>query len=183
MSRVLSFIALLSVLIFSACSRHESQIPANVKSFEDEDRLAIYALYAKSQGDINSSISLYGLLYEKSDKLEYRNEEIIAMLQSKQFDRALQKIDDYKSERDADTTDVMLERFRIAALVELNKYEEAKSIALVLAEETKAAQEYQQIAAIYMIQGRYEFALRYLEQDGDYLVCKPKPQGRGDLSS
>ena len=164
MSRVLSFITLLSVLMFSACSRHESQTPANVKSFEDEDRLAIYALYAKSQGDINSTISLYELLYEKSNKSEYRNEELIAMLQSKQFERALEKIEIYKSQSDTDTTDVMLERFKIAALVELKEYESAKSIALALAEETKAAQEYQQIAAIYMIQGRYEFALRYLER-------------------
>ena len=164
MSRVLSFIALLSVLIFSACSSHESQIPSNVKSFEDEDRLAIYALYAKSQGDINSTISLYELLYQESNKLEYRNEEIIAMLQSKQFERALQKIEVYKSQADTDSTDVMLERFKISALVELKEYESAKSIALLLAEETKEAQEYQQIAAIYMVQGRYEFALRYLER-------------------
>ena len=152
------------MLVLSACSRNESPIPSNVKSFEDEDRLAIYALYAKSQGDINSSISLYELLYEKSNKLEYRNEELISMLQSKQFERALQKIEVYRSQLDADATDVMLERFKIAALVELQSYENAKSTALALAEETQAAQEYQQIAAIYMIQGRYEFALRYLER-------------------
>lgn len=164
MSRLLSFIALLSVLMFSACSRHESTVPSNIKSFEDEDRLAIYALYAKSQGDINSSIALYEMLYSKSDKLEYRNEELVAMLQSKQYERALQKIEVYKGQLDADQTDVMLERFKIAALVELKEYETAKSIALALAEETKAAQEYEQIAAIYMIQGRYEFALRYLER-------------------
>ncbi len=161
---MLSFALFLSVLMFSACSNHETPVPSNVKSFEDEDRLAIYALYAKSQGDINSSIALYEMLYAKSDKLEYRNEELVAMLQSKQYERALQKIEVYKSELDADQTDVMLERFKIAALVELKEYENAKSTALALAEETQAAQEYQQIASIYMIQGRYEFALRYLER-------------------
>lgn len=164
MSRLLSFFVVLSVLILSGCSRNETPVPSNIKSFEDEDRLAIYALYAKSQGDINSTISLYEILYAKSDKPEYRNEEIIAMLQSKQYERALQKIEAYKAGLDADVTDVMLERFKIAALVELKEYETAKSTALALAEETKAAQEYQQIAAIYMVQGRYEFALRYLER-------------------
>lgn len=163
MSRIYSFICIISVLLFTACTTHDSRVPSHVKSFEDEDRLAIYALYAKSQGDINSSIALYEVLYEQSNKPEYRNEELIAMLQSGQFKRALQKIEVYKSKSDEESADLILERFKISALIELKEYETAKSLALSLAEETNSAEDYQQIAAIYMLQGRYEFALRYLE--------------------
>ena len=150
-------------LLFTACASRQEPLPANAKSFEDEDRLIITALYAKSQGDMNSTISLFELLYEKSDKKEYRNEELIAMIQSRQNERALKKIEQYKAELDKGEVDVELERLKIAALMELKSYDEAKTLLLALVEHTKAASEYQQIAAIYMMQSRYEFALRYLQ--------------------
>ncbi len=163
MSKLLSSLLIVASLLFTACSQHQEPLPPNVKSFEDEDRLIIYALYAKSQGDANSTISLFEMLYEKSGRKEYRNEELIAMIQSRQNERALKKIEVYKAELDEGEIDVELERLQIAALMELNAYEQAKNLALDLVEHTKAASEYQQIAAIYMIQGRYEFALRYLQ--------------------
>ena len=149
------------MLIFTACSSHHDKQPANVKSFEDEDRLAMFALYAKSTGDANSTIALFQLLYEKSGKAEYRKEEIVTMLQSSQYERALERISLYKE--DVEGMDIELERFKIATTIELKRYEEAKVLALDLVEHTKDAQDYQQVASIYMLEGRYEFALRYLQ--------------------
>lgn len=164
MSKSFALVLMLSTLLFTACSsRQEPPLPPNAKSFEDEDRLIITALYAKSQGDMNSTISLFEMLYEKSNRKEYRNEELIAMIQSHQNERALEKIEEYRAELDEGEVDVELERLKIAALMELKSYEEAKTHLLALVEHTKAASEYQQIAAIYMGQGRYEFALRYLQ--------------------
>ncbi|MBE0497831.1 MAG: tetratricopeptide repeat protein [Campylobacterales bacterium] len=163
MSKSFALVLIVASLLFTACANHYEPLPSNVKSFEDEDRLIITALYAKSQGDMNSTISLFELLYEKSDKKEYRNEELIAMIQSRQNERALKKIEEYKAALDEGETDVELERLKIAALMELQSYNEAKTLLLALVEHTKAASEYQQIAAIYMNQGRYEFALRYLQ--------------------
>lgn len=153
----------LFILFFSACSSHEMPVASNAKSFEEEDQLVLFALYAKSKGDANSTISLFEVLYEKSHKNEYRNEEIITMLQSAQHERALERIDFYKDQLDDEVLDVDLERYTIAALMELKRYDEAKEVALDLVEESKTEQEYQQVAAIYMIEGRYEFALRYLQ--------------------
>lgn len=163
MSKSFALVLIVASLLFTACSSRQEPLPSNAKSFEDEDRLIITALYAKSQGDMNSTISLFELLYEKSDKKEYRNEELIAMIQSRQNERALKKIEEYKSELDKGEVDVELERLKIAALMEQKSYDEAKTLLLALVEHTKAASEYQQIAAIYMSQGRYEFALRYLQ--------------------
>jgi len=164
MSKLFSLFLILFIVLFSACSSHEDKRPPNVKSFDEEDRLAIFALYAKSRGDANSTIALFQVLYEKSDKLEYRNEELLTMIQSGQNERALERIALYKDvNNDEDEIDIELERFKIAATMELQRYEEAKELALLLVEYTKAAQDYQQVAAIYMIQGRYEFALRYLQ--------------------
>ncbi len=151
------------VLFFSACTSSVPLPSPNEKAFEEEDQMAIFALYAKSRGDANSTISLFEVLYEKSDKLEYRNEEIITMLQAGQFERALERIDFYRSELDEDDIDIELQRYEIAALMELKRYDEAKEVALDLLEFSKTEQEYQQVAAIYMIEGRYEFALRYLQ--------------------
>jgi len=151
------------IFIFTACSSHEVKVPSNEKAFEDEDRLAIFALYAKSQGDANSTIELFSVLYENSGKKEYRNEELITMIQAHQNERALDQIALYKEAMDEDEVDVTLERLKIAALMELKRYDEAKVLALELVEYTKASQEYLQVASIYMIEGRYEFALRYLQ--------------------
>lgn len=161
MSRLFSLLLVCLMLIFTACSSHHDKQPANVKSFEDEDRLAMFALYAKSTGDANSTIALFQLLYEKSGKAEYRKEEIVTMLQSSQYERALERISLYKE--DVEGMDIELERFKIATTIELKRYEEAKVLALDLVEHTKDAQDYQQVASIYMLEGRYEFALRYLQ--------------------
>ena len=151
------------IVLFSACSSHDTKVPKNEKSFEDEDRLALFALYAKTQGDANSTINLFEILYERSDKKEYRNEEIITMIQSRQNERALEKIAYYKEDLEEDEIDVDLERFKIAALMELKSYDKAKVLSLELVEYTKEEQEYQQVAAIYMIEGNHEFALKYLQ--------------------
>ena len=160
MSKLLSLCLLALVLLFSACSSHKIDHPTNLKSFEDEDRLAMFALYAKSRGDVNSTVSLFQLLYEKSNKVEYRNEELISLVRSAQYDRALKRIALYE---DKNKIDAVLERYKITVLIELKRYEEAKHLALKLMEITKSEKEYQQVATIYMIQGRYEFALRYFQ--------------------
>ena len=163
MSKLLSSVLLLSLFLFSACSTHEEKLPSNVKSFEDEDRLAIFALYASQQGDANSTISIFEVLYEKSGKKEYRDEELITLIQSHQNERALKKIAIYRSELDDGVIDVKLERLNIAALMELKRFDEAKDKALALVEYTKDEADYQQVASIYLIQGRYEIALKYLQ--------------------
>ncbi len=164
MFRFFSLHLIVFTLIFAGCSMQPANPPfSNAKAFEDEDRYVIWALYAKSQGDANASISLYELLYEKSNKKEYRDEEVITMLQSGQSKRALERIEAYRSQLSEGETDVKLERLWIAALMETKSYEQAKLSALALVEQTKEAYDYQQVAAIYLTQGRYEIALRYLQ--------------------
>ncbi len=159
-----SLLLMLFMLVLAGCSTQQINLPSNEKVFEDEDKLIMWALYAKGQGDANTTISLYEVLYEKSGKTEYRDEELITMIQSKQYERALEKIEGYKSRLDANELDVRLERIKIAALMETGAYENAKELALALVDETKEAHDYQQVAALYMIQGRYEIALRYLQR-------------------
>jgi len=163
MFKTLLTLLLLFTLAFTGCSTQQQSLPSNQKAFEDEDRLIMWALYAKSQGDANSTITLYERLYVESGKKEYRDEELITMVQSKQHQRALDKIKIYESELEEGELDVRLERIKIAVLMEMGSYEQAKTLALSLVEETKAARDYQQVAALYMIQGRYEIALRYLQ--------------------
>ncbi len=164
MFRTVSLFLIVLTFVFTGCTTQPKNPPSsNAKTFEDEDRYVMWALYAKSQGDANASISWYELLYERSNKKEYRDEELITMLQSRQSKRALEKIDVYRSELSEGELDVKLERLWIAALMETQSYEQAKLSALALVEKTKEAYDYQQVAAIYLTQGRYEIALRYLQ--------------------
>ena len=163
MFKTVSLLLIVLALVSTGCSTQQENLTSNVKAFEDEDRLIMWALYAKGQGDANSAISFYERLYEKSGKKEYRDEELITMIQSKQHQRALEKIEVYQGELDEGELDVRLERIKIAALMEMQSYEDAKLLALSLVEQTKEAYDYQQVAALYMIQGRYEIALRYLQ--------------------
>lgn len=163
MYKLLSTFFIFSIFLFTACSTHNNPVPSNAKSFEEEDRYIIFALYAKDQGDFNSAISLYEILYKRSSKKEYRDEEIVTMLQYGQFNRALKKIELYKSKLEKDELDINLERMKIAALMGKKSYDEAKVYALELLDKTKEALDYQQVASIYMIQKRYETALKYLQ--------------------
>lgn len=163
MPKLLSSLLVLSIFLFTACSTNVQPVSSNEKSFEDEDRFIIFALYAKGQGDANSTIALYELLYEKSSKKEYRDEELVTMLQSKQYDRALDKIEIYKGKLENDELDLTLERMKISALMEKGSFEKAKSFALDLLDKTKDEIEYEQVASIYMIQKRYDTALKYLQ--------------------
>lgn len=163
MYKLLSTFFIFSIFLFTACSTHNNPVPSNAKSFEEEDRYIIFALYAKDQGDFNSAISLYEILYKRSSKKEYRDEEIVTMLQYGQFNRALKKIELYKSKLEKDELDINLERMKIAALMGKKSYDEAKVYALELLDKTKEVLDYQQVASIYMIQKRYETALKYLQ--------------------
>jgi len=163
MSKILSFILLLFMFVFTACSSHDDVLAPNQKSFEEEDRLIVFALYAKQKGDANSAIALYELLYEKSERLEYRDEVVMTMLQSGQFDRALKKIETYEENMDEDILDIKLQRQKISALIGKKDYDLAKKYALALVEQTKEAYDYQQVASLYMVQQRYEIALKYFQ--------------------
>lgn len=163
MFKLSHFVLLITVILFSACSSHVQRPAGNVKVFEAEDRLAIFALYAKSKGDANSTASLYNELYKRSYKLEYRNEELLMLIQSGQYTRALNQIEVYKDEVEDGILDVHLERFKTITLLGLKRLDDAKDVALNLVDFSKEAQDYQQCAAIYMLQSRYEFALKYLQ--------------------
>lgn len=163
MSKFISAFFILTILLFTACSTQEVGLASNQKAFEEEDRLIIFALYAKQNGDANSAISLYELLYEKSKRLDYRNEVIMTMLQSGQFDRALKQIEIYKAELDEGTLDKKLERQKISAFIGKGSYDKAKTHALALVEKTKEAYDYEQVAVLYLSKKRYEIALKYYQ--------------------
>ena len=164
---LLSFLSLLIISLFSACS---SLIPKvkddtkstelSTKSFDAEDVYIMYALRAEEIGDSVGANELFQTLYDKSAKKEYlykalrnqitlqKNQEVID-----QVDKVtLGSIDDFK-----------LTRFKIVALFQLKEDKQAQKIATALVTKSDAVTDYLLLSDIYTKEGKYESALKSLE--------------------
>jgi len=146
------------VLIFSACS--QKGIKPSEKAFAEEDTYIIFALRAEQIGDYRTASKLFAQLYKRSDKKEYLYRYLKDKLILKDFDDVIKTVDRV-SEGSLD--DTALVRLKIIALIESNKLEDAKKLALSLAKKTNDAQDYLLVSDIYTKSKEYDMALKYLE--------------------
>jgi tetratricopeptide (TPR) repeat protein len=157
-----NLLLILSLLFFSACTAsYTSNGPdPQVKSFEHEDQLIISALLASRSYDTNKSIEIYEELYKKSHKPEYLFESFKYLYERKSYQTILDKVDLCLEDEPKDKA---LLRFKIASQNALGDVSGAKQSALYLLDVTKASQDYQRVASLYIRQEDYKTALKYLE--------------------
>ncbi len=161
-SNVVSLIGIISLLFLSGCAPkfNENEPKAWEKSFDQEDQLIVQAFFSDALEDHQSSQKLYDILYKKSHKNEYLFERFKHLYQMKAFDTLLAQINIYLDQAPRHT---MLLRYKVAVLSVLKRIEEAKSVAFVLVDITKEAQDYQRVASLYIAQNNYKQAMKYLE--------------------
>lgn len=150
------------LFLFSACSpSYVSKGPDPLKKiFPQEDHLIINALMYSKAKNYNKAIAIYEELFSKSSKNEYLFESLKYMYELKLYEPLLAKVNlCLKDEPD----DKALLRFKVATLNALGKVSLAKGTALHLLSVSKAPQDYQRVASLYLIQNDYKTALKYLE--------------------
>lgn len=161
------FVLLTSLLLFTGCSTTTLDVPEqeeiaapNKKAFEDEDMYVMFALRAEQLKEYNASSSMFNTLYEKSDKKEYLYRSIENDIANKQYDKVIQRVNEITQGQMDDFT---LVRFKIVALISIERLDEAKSLALLLVDESDDINDYLLVSDIYVKQKKFDTAVKYLE--------------------
>ena len=148
-------------LFFFACASPEpSKIRANQKTFEEEDLYILYALYAQESSDYGSASTLFETLYKKSNKKEYLYHSLENEFLAKNYENAVKKINTLTASLQEDTK---LVRFKIIALFELNRLEEAEELSVKLVKETDSMEDYLLVSDVLIKRKKYDLALNYLQ--------------------
>lgn len=161
MTKIVSFIIL--VFLFGGCSNtvaHPKKSLAAVKVFENEDALIMYALRAEQLRDYSSSSKIFNTLYEKSNKKEYLYNSLQSKLKMFDSQAVIDKVDEITK---GSLDDYYLVRIKIVALLQQEKLEEAKNLALKLVDKSNAVDDYLLVSEIYVKQKKYNTAVKYLE--------------------
>jgi tetratricopeptide (TPR) repeat protein len=157
------FSFLLLGLIFSGCisSTPEPEPKrANQKSFDQEDALILFALRAEQVRENKTAASIFYKIYQKSDKREYLYRSLQNSLIAKENKKVIEEIDKISTN---DTDDFVLIRLKIIALSQLQLLDEAQSLAIDLVEKSRAVDDYILVSDIYVAQGKFDIAVKYLE--------------------
>jgi len=159
MSRI--FIFFMTIFLFTACSLHEKiDVKPNEKAFEDEDTYILFALRAQEMHDYKSAADLFTTLYEKSGKKEYLYRSLENDLVAQENEKLIQRVDTLLKDK---ALDVRLLRYKVVALFELNRLDEAIELSVGLASKTKEPNDYLLTSDIYIKRQEFDSAVKYLE--------------------
>lgn len=162
MIKTVAFIILL--FLFGGCSNiapHPKKSLAGVKVFENEDALIMYALRAEQLRDYASAAKIFNTLYEKSNKKEYLYNSLQSKLNMYDSQSVIDKVDEITK---GSLDDYYLVRIKIIALLQQERLEEAKNLALKLVDKSDAVDDYLLVSDIYVKQGKFNTAAKYLER-------------------
>jgi len=149
------------VLFFTGCiGEVKPQIKPNEKVFAQEDSYILFALRAEEIGDYKSASELFAKLYEKSSKKEYLYRSLENYIAAKENEKVIKKVDEITQ---GELDDVILVRIKIVALLQMQKFVEAKNLALRLVSVSKGVDDYILLSDIYIKLKKYDTALKYLE--------------------
>ena len=146
------------LILFSGCVTKQNY-------FEDENRLIILGLDSEARGDLNSSYGYFNKLYSATNNLEYKIKEINLLIKLKELRIAKLEIKEalkiYKN-------NLMLKKLLITIYLQEQDFDKSLKIALEILNQEKEIRNYDLISSIYLLQQKYDEALKYL--DGAYAI-------------
>lgn len=154
---ILSFFIL---ILFSGCVSSLKQLQSNKKVFEEEDIYILYALRAEELKEYAKSSSLFYTLYQKSKKKEYLYRSLRDDILIKENQKALDKIENILGDS---YDDLVLVRLKVLVLIQSDRLDLAKSIALNLVKISGFTDDYLLLSDIFVKQNKFKTAVKYLE--------------------
>jgi len=147
---------------FTGCAIKESIKDSRCcpKLFEDEDRYIMSALYFRQIGAYKDSAKLFHTLYDKTKRVEYKLEEIKNYMIIKEYEKAknnaLRVLKKYPNNEKI---------LRLLAMIYLHAKDlkSAKEYILKAIKISKDPQDYEFLASIYIMEKKYNEALKYLQ--------------------
>ncbi len=151
------------LVFFSGCMglfTSQESMKANVKIFEEEDFYILMALRAQQLQEHNASASIFHTLYKKSNKKEYLYRYLESSLEAGEYETIVSKVDVLLK---GSLEDYILVRLKIAALMQLQKTDEAKDLAISMVNKSNEVDDYILVSDIYVQQKKFNTAIKYLE--------------------
>ncbi len=162
-NKVVFFILTIFSLFITGCAIKQLQTNKNVccpKLFEEEDRYIMTALYFKQIGAYKQSAELFKILYDKTDRIEYKIEEIKNYIVLKEYELAKKKALKALKKH---PKDVKLLRLASVAYFHLQDFKNAQKYILKAIEIGNRARDYEFLASLYLVQKKYELSLKYFQ--------------------
>lgn len=159
----LNVLLLLLSLLLVSCAEPKpdlNTLQANEKAFEEEDAYILFALRAEQVNENKAASSIFNTLYEKSDKKEYLYRSLENELIAKEYEKVIEKVDGISL---GTFDDYILIRVKVVALIELQRLEEARILAIELVEKSNVVNDYLLVSDVYIKEKEYDTALKYLE--------------------
>ena len=154
-------VILFLLFAFGGCSTSPNfQVANNEKAFEQEDKMILIALRAEELRNYTIASDIFNILYIKSDKKEYLYRSLKNDLSDKQYEKIVKRVDEITL---GEFKDFNLIRIKIVALISLNELELAKTISILLVQESQEVNDYILASEIYVKLQKYDTALKYLE--------------------
>lgn len=156
------YIFLFCIVMFSSCAIKDSvvDVKANKKAFMDEDTYILYALRAEQVKDNKSASKLFTTLYEKSNRKEYLYRAVENDLVAKENEKVIQRVNALDTQN---IFNVRLLRYKVIALFELGRLDEAIELSFELTSQTKLPKDYLLTSDIYIKRQEFDLAVKYLE--------------------
>ncbi len=145
---------------FISCSTQHVPVKANEKAFNGEDTYILFALNAEEMQDYKSATVLFEKLYQKSLKKEYLYRSLTDALKAGEYKKVIVRVDALSK---GSLADVKLMRYKIRALIQLDKLDKARKLAVSLAAKTKEADDYLLASDVFIKKKEYNMALKYLD--------------------
>ncbi|WP_200764113.1 tetratricopeptide repeat protein [Nitrosophilus alvini] len=157
------FFLLLPLLFISGCSIKKpdtKETKCCQKVFEKEDFYIMSALYFQQKGYYQDAAELFKELYKKTERPEYKIEEIKLLIAMKKYKSAKEEI--LKLQKSFPDN---AQLFRLLSLVyfHLKDYKNAEKSILKAIKLKSNPQDYEFLASMYMSQKKYEAALKYYQ--------------------
>ena len=154
-----NFIIVAVALFFVSCTTHEKSVKPNEQAFVGEDTYIMFALRAEQLKDYKSAALLFAKLNDKSSKKEYLYRSLENELRAKENQNVIDKVNKLT---DGSLSNPKLVRYKIIALIDVGKLDEAKILAIRLANQTKDADDYLLASDVYIKKKEFDMALKYL---------------------
>ena len=156
------FLPFIALLLISGCSNSSNvtKIKPSAKVFEEEDNYILSALHAEELKDYTTSSEIYNRLYKKAHKKEYLYRSLQNSLALKRNIKVIKQVDEIGIDK---LDDFILVRMKIIALIQLQKLELAKELAIKLVNKSNEVDDYLLVSDIYVQQKKYDTAVKYLE--------------------
>jgi len=154
-----NFIVVVISFLFVSCATHNKIVKPNEQAFAGEDTYIMFALRAEQLKDYKSAAILFEKLNDKSSKKEYLYRSLENELRAKENQKVIDKVNELT---EGSLNDPKLVRYKIIALIELRKLDEAKILAISLAKQTRNADDYLLASDVYIKKKEFDMALKYL---------------------